>query len=134
MANHFLTPAFVQTLVQELAVDTFFWPIMRQSTADSVASSIPAAPLAARRDDWGGLDSRAANEGGEFNMIQNHVHLLFGKVHAVPTHATATAADAAEIIYNMCLRSGDGYPDVLVVDHNQKFTCQVFQAFVKSMG
>ncbi len=34
----------------------------------------------------------------------------------------------------MCLRSGDGFPDVLVVDHNPKFTSQVFQAFIKSMG
>jgi hypothetical protein len=28
-ADHFLAPAFVQTLVQELAVDAFFGPIMR---------------------------------------------------------------------------------------------------------
>ncbi len=36
----------------------------------------------------------------------------------------------------MCLRSGDGFPDVLVLDHwhNPKFTSEVFLAFVKSMG
>jgi hypothetical protein len=71
-------------------------------------------------------------EGG-FDMIQNHVDLLSGKVHAVPTRA-ATAAEAAESIRCMCLRSGDGFPDVLVVDHDPKFTSEVFRAFVKSMG
>ena len=34
----------------------------------------------------------------------------------------------------MCLRSGAGFPDVLVVDHDAKFTSAVFRAFVKSMG
>ena len=34
----------------------------------------------------------------------------------------------------MCLRSGAGFPDVLVVDHDPKFTSEVFRAFVKSMG
>ena len=47
---------------------------------------------------------------------------------------TATAADAADIIRDMCLRSGDGFPDVLVVDHDPKFTSDVFRAFVKGMG
>jgi hypothetical protein len=56
-------------------------------------------------------------EGG-FDMIQNHVYLLLGKVHAVPTRATVTAADAAEIICCMCLRSGDGFSDVLVADND----------------
>ena len=55
-------------------------------------------------------------------------------MHAVPTRATATAADAGEIIRDMCLRSGAGFPDVIVVDHDAKFTSQVFRAFVKSMG
>jgi hypothetical protein len=67
-------------------------------------------------------------------MIQNHVDLLSGKVHAVPTRATATAAEAAETIRDMCLRSGNGFPDVLVVDHDPKFTSTVFLAFVKGMG
>ncbi len=65
-------------------------------------------------------------------MIQNHVDLLSGKVHAVPTRAKA--ADAAAIIRDICLRSGDGFPDVLVVDHDSKFTSKVFWAFVRSMG
>ena len=34
----------------------------------------------------------------------------------------------------MCLRSGDGFPDVLVVDHDSKFTSEVFRAFVKGWG
>jgi hypothetical protein len=33
---------------------------------------------------------------------------LSGKVHVVPTRATDTAADAAQIILKMALRSGDG--------------------------
>ncbi len=69
--------------------------------------------------------------GAGFDMIQNHVDLLTGKVHAVPARATATAADAAAIIRDMCLRSGDGFPDVLVVDHESKFTNEVFRAFFK---
>ncbi len=67
-------------------------------------------------------------------MIQIHGDLLSDKVHAFLTRATATAADAAEIICDMCLRSGDGFPNVLVVVHDPKFTSKVFQAFVKSMG
>jgi hypothetical protein len=67
-------------------------------------------------------------------MIQNHIDLLSGKVHAIHTRATATAAVAAEIICDMCLRSGDCFPDVLVVDHDPKSTSEVFLAFVKSMG
>ena len=34
----------------------------------------------------------------------------------------------------MCFRSGAGFPDVLVVDHEAKFTSEVFRAFVKSMS
>jgi hypothetical protein len=67
-------------------------------------------------------------------MIQNYVDLLSGKVYVVPTRATATAADAAEIIQDLCLRAGTGFPDVLVVDHDPKFTSEVFCAFVKGMG
>ena len=66
-----------------------------------------------------------------FEMIQDQVDLLYGKMHAVPTRSTATAAAAAAIIRDICLRSGDGYPDVLVVDHNSKFSSEVFRAFVK---
>ena len=93
-------------------------------------------PLPSRRGgmigvDWiAGLPTTAAG----FDMIQNHVDLLSGKVHAVPTRSTATAAEAAAIIRDMCLRSGDGFPDVLVVDHDSKFTSEVFRAFVKGWG
>jgi hypothetical protein len=88
-------------------------------------------PLPSRRGGMIGVDWIAGlptTEAG-FDMIQNHVDL-----HAVPTRSTATAAEAAEIIRNMCLRSGDGFPDVLVVDHDPKFTSDVFWAFVWSMG
>jgi hypothetical protein len=35
----------------------------------------------------------------------------------------------------MCLRSCGGFPDVLVVvDHDPKFTSDVFRAFAKGMG
>ncbi len=60
-------------------------------------------PLPSRRSGMIGVDWIAGlptTEGG-FNMIQNHVDLLSGKVHAVPSLATATAADAAEIIRDM---------------------------------
>ena len=93
-------------------------------------------PLPSRRGgmlgvDWiAGLPTTAAG----FDMIQNHVDLLSGKVYALHTRATATAADAAEIIRDLCLRSGTGFPDVLVVDHDPKFTSAMFRAFVKSMG
>jgi hypothetical protein len=40
----------------------------------------------------------------------------------------------AEIIRDMCLRSGDGFPDVLVVDHDPKYTSDVFRAITKGMG
>ena len=41
--------------------------------------------------DWiAGLPTAATG----FDMIQYHVDLLSGKVHAVPTHSTAAAADA----------------------------------------
>ena len=78
--------------------------------------------------DWiAGLSATAAG----FDMIQNHVDLLSCLVHAVPTRATATAADAATIIRDMCLRSCAGF---LVVDHDAKFTSDVFRAFAKNMG
>jgi hypothetical protein len=65
-------------------------------------------------------------------MIQNHVDLLSGKVHAVPTRAAATAA--REMIRDMCLRSGDCFPRVLVADFDPKFTSDVLRGFVHSMG
>ena len=93
-------------------------------------------PLPSRRGGMIGVDWIAGlpmTEAG-FDMIQNHVDLLSGKVHAVPTRSTATAAEAAAIIRDLCLRSGDGFPDVLVVDHDSKFTSDVFRAFVKGWG
>ncbi len=52
----------------------------------------------------------------------------------MPTRVTATAADAAEIIRDLCLRAGSGFPDVLVVDHDPEFMSNVFWAFAKGMG
>ncbi len=34
----------------------------------------------------------------------------------------------------MCLRSGDGFSDVLVVDHDSKLTREMLRAFVKGWG
>jgi hypothetical protein len=84
--------------------------------------------------DW--IAGLPTTEGG-FDLIQNHVDLLSGKAHAVPTRSTAAAAEAAEIIRDMCLRSGDGFPDVLVVlvvDHDPKCTSDVFRVSIWSMG
>ncbi len=76
--------------------------------------------------DWiAGLPTTAAGF-----MIQNHVDLLSGKVHAVPTRSTATAAEAAAIIRDMCLRTGSGPPRRA----RGKFTSEVFCAFVKGWG
>ena len=69
-----------------------------------------------------------------FDQVQVHVDHLLGKVHAVPTRSTDTAADAAQIILKMALRSGDGLPDVLVVDHNPKFTSALFKEFTRHIG
>ena len=66
-------------------------------------------------------------------MIQNQIDLLTGKVEKVPTRSTATALDAAAIIRDLYLRSRTGFPDVPEVDHDAKFTSEVFRAFVKSM-
>ena len=93
-------------------------------------------PLPSRRGgvigvDWlMGLPTTAAG----FDQVQVHVDFLSGKVHAVPTKSTDTAADAAQIILEMALRSGDGIPDVLVVDHDPKFTSGLFREFTRRIG
>ncbi len=38
------------------------------------------------------------------------------------------------IIRDICLRSGDGFPDVHVIDHDSKFTSDLFRSFVKGWG
>jgi len=77
-----------------------------------------------------GLPKTAAG----FDQVQVHVDFLSGKVHAVPTRSTDTAADAAAIILEMALRSGDGIPDTLVVDHDPKFTSTLFREFTRRIG
>jgi hypothetical protein len=69
-----------------------------------------------------------------FDQVQVHVDHLSRKVHAVPTRLTDTAADAARIILEMALRSGDGVPHVLVVDHDPKFTSALFREFTRSIS
>ena len=55
--------------------------------------------------DWiPGLPTTAA----VFNVIQNHIYLLSGKVHNMPMRATA--AEAVVIIHNMC---SSGFPYAL---------------------
>ena len=83
------------------------------------------------------LDWTAAAAG--FDMIQNHVDLLSGKAHPVPTRSTATAMDAEATIRDMCLRPVAEFPDsdVLAVDHDARLTSEAteaFHAFVKSIG
>ena len=93
-------------------------------------------PLPSRRGgvigvDWlMGLPMTAAG----FDQVQVHVDFLSGKVHAVPTRATDSAADAAQILLEMALRSGDGIPDVLVVDHDPKFASSLFRKLTKRLG
>ena len=77
-----------------------------------------------------GLPQTAAG----FDQVQVHVDHFSGKVHAVPTRSTDTAADAARILLDMVLRFGDGVPDALVVDHDPKFTSKVFREFTRSLG
>ncbi len=43
-------------------------------------------------------------------------------MHAVPTRPTAKAVDTADITRDTYLRSGDGFPDVLAMDHDPKFS------------
>jgi hypothetical protein len=69
-----------------------------------------------------------------FDQVQVHVDYLSGKVHAVPTGSTDTAEDAAQIILDMALRSGDGVPDILVVDHEPKFTSALFRGFTRRIS
>ena len=81
--------------------------------------------------DWlMGLPRTAAG----FDQVQVHVDHFSGKVHAVPTRSTDTAADAAKILLEMVLRSGDGVPDALVVDHDPKFTSKLFREFTRRLG
>ena len=95
-----------------------------------------ALRLPSRRGGMIGVDWIAGlpTTDGGFDMIQNRVDLLPGTVHAVATRATAAAADAAETIRGMRLRSGDGCPDALVVDRDAELTRDVWRAFAKGMG
>ncbi len=90
-------------------------------------------PLPTRRGGIIGVDwllGLPMSESG-FDQVQVPVDHLSGKVHAIPTRSTDTAADAARIILEMALRSGDGVPDVLVVDHDPKFTSALFREFTQ---
>ncbi len=69
-----------------------------------------------------------------FNQVPVHVDYLSGKVYALPCRSTYTAADAAKHILDMTFRSGDGIPDVLVVDHDLKFTSNLFREFTRHIG
>ena len=93
-------------------------------------------PLPTRRGgtlgvDWiCGLPVTAAG----FDQLMVIVDLLSGKVHATPSKSTDNAATAAQTLLDHSLRSGDGVPDVLVVDHDPKFTSQLFREFTKAIG
>ena len=51
-----------------------------------------------------------------------------GLLHPLPP------PDAARKLLKMVLRSGDGVPDAIVVDHDPKFTSKVFREFTRSLG
>ena len=93
-------------------------------------------PLPTRRGgtlgvDWiCGLPVTAAG----FDQLMVIVDLLSGKVHATPSKSTDNAATAAQTLLDHSLRSGDCVPDVLVVDHDPKFTSQLFREFTKAIG
>ena len=53
---------------------------------------------------------------------------------SLPTRDTATAAEAAKIFLDVCLRNGSGVPDVVVLDHDPKFRGAFFTAFAKGLG
>ena len=135
-----------------LARRLVFWPGMTQAVADYVASCpvcqrvkadhtgprglFHALPLPSRRGGMWGIDFigplQASAQG--FNLVQVHIDHLSGKVVSVPTRDTATAAEAAKIFLEVCLRNGTGVPDVVVVDHDPKFRGAFFTAFAKGLG
>ena len=90
----------------------------------------PAAAVAARWDDRGGLGRRVSVDkpttAAGFDTIRNNVGLLSDNAHAIRTRSTATATGAAVIIRDMCSWSGAGFPEVLVVH----YTSEVFRAFM----
>ena len=61
-------------------------------------------PLPLRRGGMIGMDwiARLPTTVAGFDVIQNHVDLLSGKVHAVQTPSTAPVKDAAAIIFAIC--------------------------------
>ena len=75
---------------------------------------------------------QASAEG--FNLMQVHIDHLSGKVVSSPTRDTATAAEAAQIFLDVCLRNGTGVPDAVVVNHDPKFRGAFFTAFAKGLG
>ena len=69
-----------------------------------------------------------------FDQVQAHIDHFCGKVHPVPTYATDTAANAARSVLAMGLHSFDGTLDVLVVDHDPKFTSALFKELTRHIG
>ncbi len=65
------------------------------------------------------------------DQVQVYVDCLSGNVYAVPCRSTDTAAYAAKHILDIALRPGDGMPDVLVVEHDPKFTSTMFREFTR---
>ena len=62
------------------------------------------------------------------------VNLLSGKVHATQSKLTGNVATAAQTLLDHSLWLGNCVPNVLVVDHNPKFTSQLFSEFTKAIG
>ncbi len=102
----------------------------RAAWAPPSPSAAASGPVTAGRHDRGGPDRGTADDGGQVRLghspavrvvgspatqkhvvllhtLRKHVGLLSGKVHAVPTRATAAAAEAAGIIRGTRFHSGD---------------------------
>ena len=69
-----------------------------------------------------------------FDQLMVIVNLLSGKVLATQSKSTDNAAAVAQTLLDHSLRSGDGIPNVLVVDHDPKFTSAIFREFTKAIG
>jgi hypothetical protein len=78
-------------------------PAVHQGLHSDPRGLLHPLPLPSRRGRVIGVDWIAGLQmtAGYFYVIQKLVCLLSGKVHTVPTRATETVADAAEIIQHV---------------------------------
>ena len=67
-------------------------------------------------------------------MIQTHVERQSARCPHALDGDGESVTDAAVVVRDLCLRSCARFPDTLGVDHDAKFSSEVFCAFVKRMG